>query len=239
MDEPETSEPIPLRSSMLLLLISIAVLAGGAVWWFTSGGGDEFQQKAQLADLGALVVMDSDGSHVSSVTLSTINDLQKVREALDLAAKLNRLKSLDANRTAIGNAELEVIGTIPSLVSLSLKRTDTDDQGMANLSDLQHLESLHLNDTAITDSGLTHLRELAQLKILDLSGTQVSKNLSAVAAMPQLEWLVLGRLSLEDEVFVELSKAPSLKRVTLRDANYSESALEKLRQQRPGISVDE
>jgi Leucine-rich repeat (LRR) protein len=213
--------------------------AGLVTWWFNGNHANETDAKQRLIELGALVAMDADGRHVGTVTLSTLNDLAKVREAMQLAAVMRKIKALDLNRTSIDGSDLRTIGTMTTLTSLSLKSTKIDDQGLANLAGLRRLESLHLADTAVSDAALGHLAPLKAIKVLDLSGTRVSSDISPVASLPQLEWLVLGQLTLSDAALDVLASAPSLKRLTLRGSEYNEAAVEALRSKRPGLSIDE
>jgi hypothetical protein len=96
-----------------------------------------------------------------------------------------------------------------------------------------------LNDTAVSDAGLPHLAKLTNLKLLDLSGTQVASDLAPISELPQLEWLVLCRLTLEEDAVRTLGHAPALRRLTLRSTEVNDSAVEELQKTRPDLSLDE
>lgn len=223
----------------LLVVSGIALASFVAWWWIGTNRADEAAAKQQLVDLGALVAMDADGRHVGTVNLSTIADLSKVRAAFEVAAGLHQVKAIDFNRTEIDNSDLRTIGSMTTLTSLSLKSTNVDDEGLTSLSRLQRLESLHLNDTPITDTGLQRLAPLKSLKVIDLSGPGEISDLSPIATLPELEWLLLRESKLSDAALNTLSTAPALKRLTLTDAEYSESALKDLQKRRPELSIDE
>lgn len=223
----------------ILVLLAITVILGAAGWLVTFKSGDENQARTLLSDAGALVAMNPDGRHIGTVSLATIQDSAKLPNALELTTKLQDVKSLDLNGTAVDNAALKQVGGTSSLVSLSLKSTQIDDAGLAHLAGLTKLESLHLNDTAVSDSGLASLGALRSLKVLDLSATEVTNDLSPLAQLKNLEWLVLGRLTLGDNSLAPLAELPKLKRVTLRGSTYPESAVEQLQASHPGLKVDE
>jgi len=227
-----------LRPLTLAAAVVVLGVAGLCVWWLFGNRRDESAAKRRLIELGALVAMDADGRHVGTVTLSTVHDLSKIREALQIVATLRQVKAIDLNRAAIDNEDLRAIGGCSSLVSLSLKSTQIDDDGLRTIAGLGRLESLHLNDTAISDAGLPQLARLTELKLLDLSGTAVAVDLSPLCRLEHLEWLVLGKLTLEDGALKPLESAPALRRLTLRDSTYSDSALRALQNARPTLTID-
>jgi hypothetical protein len=230
----------PSRSVLsILVILAISFIVGSAFWMVAVGGGDESVARNLLADLGALVVMNPDGRHVGTVSLSTLQDDSRLRDALKLTTEFRDVKALDLNGTAVDNAALKLVGNMSSLVSLSLKSTTIDNDGLVHLAKLTQLESLHLNSTDVSDAGISSLAALINLKVLDLSGTQVKNDLSQLSQLSNLEWLVLGELSLGESALDSLAELPKLKRLTLRGSTYAKPAVKQLQTKRPGLRVDE
>lgn len=219
----------------VLGVLVVAAIVAISLGFFRS---DESQSQAALMKAGALVVMNASGKCVGTVNLSTITDKSKVAELLRIVTDLQELQALDLNNIPLGKSELQAIGSMRNLVSLSLMDTAVGDDGVAFLVNLNSLESLHLNSTSVSDAGLEPLSELKGLKILDLSGTQVKSNLAPLSQLENLEWLVLGDLSLDSSSLEGLVKAPKLRRLTLRGSSYSESAAKQFSEKRTEIRLD-
>jgi hypothetical protein len=227
------AQQLPWLAGAALVLVAFVALS------FVGNREDERATKQKLVELGALVALDADGRHVGTVTLSTIDNVASVREALKIAAELDQVKALDLNRTGIDNSDLQTVGTMSSLTSLSLKSTAIDDAGLAQLAGLQRLEALHLNGTEVSEEGLSDLAALDSLKLLDLSKTHVVRGLAPIAELPHLEWLLLRELSLADDALAPLASAPSLKRLSLKESGFNASSIADLREQKPELAIDE
>jgi hypothetical protein len=217
------------------------VLIGLLAWWLWQGrqaSARELAAKSALADLGALVVMDGSRKHVASLNLSTISDAEKVDKALEHVPHLIYLSSFDASRTPIRDEQLQQVATLSGLEALTLTSTSISDAGIAHLAPLKKLQALHLTGTKISSSGLNALSPLEGLKVLDLSATAVSGNLGQLSSLPQLDWLVLRNLTLEDDALGELAGCQRLRRLSLEGSQYDQESMEKLRQSQPTINVD-
>lgn len=224
------------RRHAAIVALAMATILGGA--GCQSGGADETAIKNQLQDMGVLVAVGADGTHVGSVALSTLKDKTQLPEAVKLVSSLSRVTSLDMNGTAAGDAELALVGKLESLQSLSLKETPVDNAALAHLASLKNLESIHLTGTSIDDNALPTLAAMKSLSILDLSRTGVGKDLSPLASLPRLKWLVLRGNTLGPDALESLLESTSLSRVSLGDATVDEDAMERFRQQRPDVKVE-
>ena len=246
MSDEEHATPGVTRSTSVrarwLPVIGIAacVLIGLLAWWLWQGRqatARELAAKSALSDLGALVVMDGNRSHVASLNLSTIPDAEKLDKALEHVPHLIHLSSFDASRTPIRDEQLKQVATLPGLEALTLTSTSISDAGIAHLARLKKLQALHLTGTKVSSSGLNALSSLEGLKVLDLSATAVSGNLGQLSSLPQLNWLVLRNLTLEDDALGELAGCQQLRRLSLEGSQYDQASLEKLRQGQPTIDV--
>jgi hypothetical protein len=181
--------------------------------------------------------MDGNRRHVASLNLSTLSDAEKLGKALEHVPHLVHLSSFDASRTPIRDEQLKQVATLPGLEALTLTSTSISDAGIAHLATLKELQALHLSETKVSSSGLNALSPLEGLKVLDLSATAVSGNLGQLSSLPQLNWLVLRNLTLEDDALGDLAGCQQLRRLNLEGSQYDQESLEKLRQGQPAINV--
>jgi hypothetical protein len=171
------------------------------------------------------------------VNLSMLESPDDLAAALEQLPALTYVKALDVSRTAITDEQLEVIGDMTQLTSLALQVTDVGDEGVARLAGLTSLQSLVLASTNAGDGCVDVLGKLSGLKILDLSATKVSANLAPLAALPDLEWLLLREDKLTGEAIAELSNCRSLRRLNLEDSEFPADAVTKLREALPTVSI--
>jgi hypothetical protein len=245
MSDEEHATPGVTRSTsararwLPVVAIAACVLIGLLAWlWHgRQATARELAAKSALADLGAIVVMDGNRKHVASLNLSTLSDAEKLDKALEHVPHLIYLSSFDASRTAIRDEQLKQVGTLSGLETLTLTSTSISDAGIAHLERLKKLQALHLPGTKISSSGLNALSSLKALKVLDLSATSVSGNLGQLSSLPQLDWLVLRNLTLEDDTLGELAGCEQLRRLSLEGSQYDQESFEKLRQTLPTIDV--
>jgi hypothetical protein len=224
------------------VLIPAAVVAATALaiwlWVQRQSSRAELAAASKLRELGVLVVLDSSGAHVASVNLSTVTSPEALGQAIDQLAPLLELTSLDASRTAINDSQLATIAKLNSLTSIALNETAITDEGVRQLRPLKNLQVLYLASTPLTDGALESIAAVTGLRILDLSATKVRGQLGALAALPRLEWLVLRNLSLSTSALGKLADNVNLKRLTLTESRYDADSLNKLRQERPELSID-
>ena len=242
-DTPNVTRPTNDRASWLPVIgIAACVLIALLAWWLWQGRqatARELAAKSALTDLGALVVMDGNRKHAASLNLSTLTDAEKLDEALEYVPHLIHLSSFDASRTPIRDEQLKQVGTLSGLEGLTLTSTSITDAGIAHLAPLKKLQALHLTGTKVSSSGLNALSSLEGLKVLDLSATAVSGNLGQLSSLPQLDWLVLRNLTLEDDALGGLAGCQRLRRLSLEGSQYDQESLEKLRQSQPKIDVNQ
>jgi hypothetical protein len=84
------------------------------------------------------------------------------------------MRWLDIAGTAVTDAGLQHVASMPNLTRLHLERTHVTDQGIAQLSSLNGLEYLDLYGTEVTDAALEHLQALPKLRQLYLWQTKVT-----------------------------------------------------------------
>ena len=84
----------------------------------------------------------------------------------ELAAVSGDLTLLDLRHTAVTDAGLATLATMPNLRRLQLQETSTGDAGLTGIATLANLEVLNLYDTHVTDRGLAALAPLKKLKRL-------------------------------------------------------------------------
>lgn len=239
-DVPQS--PSSRSSRRIIFALALIVTAISLAYWSWSNRQDlaaESVAAKTLQDLGAVVVMDGERRHVASVNLSTLQSPQSFAKAIQQLPSLTHITSLDASRTAISDEQLATVANLPKLNSLSLVSTAVTDDGVRWLGRLRSLQSLYLTSTGITDRSLPVIAELDELRILDVSATQVTADLEPLVQLPQLEWLVLRKLSLEDGALPNLSGCQTLKRLSLDESKYSADSLTKLQRARPELSVDQ
>ena len=95
-------------------------------------------------------------------------------ELAKLAAVGRDLVWLDLSRTAITDAGLTALATMPNLEHLDLRETAVGDAGVAALAPLGNLRTLGLYGTAVTDEGVPSIQRLAGVTRLYVGGTQVT-----------------------------------------------------------------
>lgn len=233
-----SESPSSVKPFLIALLVTVAVLLVGVVAWIARGNADDSAQRDQLTEFGVLTTMQTDGKSIGSVNFSTIKDKANFAKALEVVLQLRNLTSLNMNGMPISNTDLEKVGQLTSLASLSLCDTKIGGAGLSPLGRLHNLETLFLSKTQVTDSDLKGLTQLDQLSSVDLSGSQLRDDLSSLAELPNLKWVLLNDLSLGEHALAGLRQAPSLTRVTLGDAEYSAIDLQDLMSAAPELTVD-
>lgn len=225
----------------IAVAIGLAAIAGGlAAWVYFRGRATERElaAKVELDRLGALVVMDAQRKHVSSVNLSTLKSPESLDHAIVLLPALTHLSSLHADNTALRDEHAIVVGQLVSLQNLVLSRTAITDLALESLPRLSRLKSIHLADTAVTNACLPMLGRLRALTIIDLSGTKVTGNFAPLGNLANLNWLVARRLSLDAAAIAAVGECPSLSRLTLSETTCPPEALNELEKKKPNLTID-
>src|SRR5664279_491413 len=76
------------------------------------------------------------------------------------------LVKVDLHGTAVTDADLVFLASLPELTSLDLRLTKVTDAALAHVKSLRRLQFLNLFRTRITDAGLEKLTNLMQLETL-------------------------------------------------------------------------
>jgi hypothetical protein len=222
-------------------IVLLAVVAGGVAWWMYAAGKAserEAAAKAELTELGALMAMDSQREHVNSVNFATLKSPDTLDRAVELLPALGQLKSLNVQGTQFGDKHAAIVGQLGSLQDLALSSTQITDSGLEKLVGLSRLNAMYLVDTPVTNAGLPALAQLDSLKILDLSQTKVTGNFGAFRELPQLQHLLVQKLTLDAAAIAAIGQIPNLSRLTLWEATYPEEALSQLEQKKPNLAID-
>jgi hypothetical protein len=193
-----------------------------AVMWTSDDAADA--DLARLAWLPELDTLYLDAPRVTDAGLERLRVLTNL-EDLDLAEtrvsdaslgpilRLTRLESLTL-RGPITDRGLERLVSLKNLRGLWLSESKVTDAGLVHLKRLTRLESLGLPGAGVTDAGLPLLKELKALKLLDLTGNPITDaGLPFVEAMPRLETVWIDR------------------------ARRFRDLAERLRRDRPGLSI--
>ncbi len=85
---------------------------------------------------------------------------------------------------------------------------------LAEIGKLTELQEIDLGSSTVTDDGLAQLKDLQHLKTMGLSGTQIT-----VKGLPHLE------------------KLQGLQQIWLSERVFTEAAVERLKEARPGLQV--
>jgi YHS domain-containing protein/uncharacterized membrane protein len=99
-----------------------------------------------------------------------------------LAPIANNLRWLDLGGTAVTDAGLAQVASMPNLTRLYLQQTAVTDAGLPSLEGLQELNYLNLYGAPITDAGLASLRKLPRLRQVFLWQTQVTPSQASALA---------------------------------------------------------
>lgn len=138
----------------------------------SAGGGnvDLFKAAAKLPSLRAIICT---GPDVNNEAVS----------ALKGHARLEKLAATD--RSAIGDAGVEALVTVPNLADLTLERSEITDAAYAHLAKMNKLKYVRANLTKTTDAGVKQLAGATQIELLDFRDcTGVGDD--GIAALSQL-----------------------------------------------------
>ncbi|BCS32413.1 hypothetical protein TBR22_A16270 [Luteitalea sp. TBR-22] len=96
-------------------------------------------------------------------------------ELAKLSAVGRDLVWLDLSRTAVTDAGLKALTTMPNLEHLDLRETAIGDAGVAALAPLANLRTLGLYGTAVSDEGVPSIQRLAGVTRVYVGGTRVTE----------------------------------------------------------------
>lgn len=151
-DDPEAVAA--LTAAKATLKMNKAGTAVEVVDMQSAGGGNVelFKAAAKLPSLRAIVCTGPD------VTSEAVSQLKG-------HARLEKLAATD--RSAIGDAGVEALLTVPNLMDLTLERSEITDAAYANLAKMKKLKYLRAPLTKTSDAGVKQLADATQIELLD------------------------------------------------------------------------
>lgn len=224
-----------------IAVVLAALVAATFAWWLYASqqaAERELAAKAELTRLGALVVMDAQRKHVNSINLSTLKSPDSFDQAIALLPALRRTKSLNLDGTPFRDEHAATIRRLTRLQDLVLSNTSITDATLEAIDGLSGLNTIHLANTNITNAGMPALGRLRSLKIVDISGTEVTGNLEPLCEFVDLNWLVAGRLTLDEAAFEAIGRCSSLTMLSLGGSTFPREALDELVRKRPALKIE-
>ena len=152
---------------------------------------------------------------------------------------LSGLRVLLLQHGVAGDAEAEILATLPDLERLVLRHSPLSDAGFATLARCRSLEDVNVPQAACTAAGITSLAELPKLKSLRLGGVNLTGPdvARAIARLPALTSLHLIDVAIGDDGLDALSEVATLRNLYLDGAGVSDAAWERYFGARPGVHV--
>jgi tRNA A-37 threonylcarbamoyl transferase component Bud32 len=141
-----------------------------------------------------------------------LDDNPQITDAMFEARAITwkRIGWLSLEETAVTDAALSHIATMPDLDSLMLSGTSITGTGLVHLKKLHKLNHLLLARTRVTDETLVVLRELS-FGTLDLADTQITdRTLSYLAGRPAMHSLNLNNTQVTDAGLRQIEAIPLL-----------------------------
>ena len=224
-DEPRAIKRRRLQFNLKTALLFM-VVASSAFGWLgihLRAGWREQEALARLEEFGAKVGYNNGWVRSLDFSKSTgkFSD-----DALRHLAAFGRLNVLDLSLMPIGDAGLEHIKDLSSLISLRLDGTKVTDASLANIEGLTGLTYLHLNDTQISDKGLKHIKPLTRLEWLGLDGTQITDaGLAHLEDLTGLRHLNLGETRITDAGMIHLEPLTRLEWLYLNGTQVTDAGL--------------
>jgi hypothetical protein len=202
--------------------------------WVRSLMGEDFYRNVvsvsleynrQLTDDDLVPVSRLDHLRRLDLDLTAITD-----KGLEHLGTLPRLESLDIGSTEIGSEGLAYLDGAPDLVSLGLSFTMIDDEGIAHLvATHPRLTRLDLTSTSISDASLASLAGSEHLDTLILCDTDVtSEGIAALGKLRQIRVLALNNTAVDDEAMAVLASLPALEELYLRHSLISDVGIKSL-----------
>jgi hypothetical protein len=129
-------------------------------------------KKAQEAG-AQITILQVGGPLVRVDFLTGVSKTDDARMAGILPIKEN-IAHLDLARTAITDASLKTVASLPRLVRLDLRQTKVTDKGVQDLAECKNLAYLNLYGTEVTDASIPALSSLKTLRHVYLWETKVT-----------------------------------------------------------------
>ena len=147
------------------------------------------------------------------------------------------LRVLVLDRGVAGDAEAEILATLPDIERLVLRRSPVSDAGFSALAGCRSLEDLNVPQAACTATGIYSLAALPSLQNLRLGGPNLAGPdvARAIAKLPGLRSLHLIDVAIGDEGLDALATLATLGNLYLDGAGVSDAAWQRYFKARPAV----
>jgi hypothetical protein len=147
------------------------------------------------------------------------------------------LRVLVLDRGVAGDAEAEILATLPDIERLVLRRSPVSDAGFSALAGCRSLEDLNVPQAACTATGIDSLAALPSLQNLRLGGPNLAGPdvARAIAKLPGLRSLHLIDVAIGDEGLDALATLATLGNLYLDGAGVSDAAWQRYFKARPAV----
>jgi len=147
------------------------------------------------------------------------------------------LRVLVLERGVAGDAEAEILATLPDIERLVLRRSPVSDAGFSALAGCRSLEDLNVPQAACTAVGIEALAAVPSLQNLRLGGPNLAGPdvARAITKLPGLRSLHLIDVAIGDEGLDALATLATLGNLYLDGAGVSDAAWERYFKIRPAV----
>jgi len=149
------------------------------------------------------------------------------------------LRVLVLERGVAGDAEAEILATLPDVERLVLRQSPLSDTGFFALASCRSLIDVNVPQAACTAAGVASLTTLPNLKNLRLGGPNLTgpEVARAVASLPGLTSLHLIDVAIGDEGLEALAELATLRNLYLDGAGVSDGAWGRYCEAQPRVHV--
>jgi hypothetical protein len=141
----------------------------------------------------------------------------------------------------ISDPGLKHLARLKTLRTFRLSQANLSDGGLACLADVSGLEVFDfVGDGCFSDHGVRELIQLKNLRELNISGVFLTDaSLEALASLPELRKLTLGKTSITNEGMGHLKAMPKLQRLLIYDnPQITRAAIAQLRREKPELRIN-
>ena len=156
---------------------------------------------------------------------------------------LKKLRKVRISKTAITDTGMTDLAKCESLEDVDISQTKIGDIGVEALRALPRLKNLNLYLTLVTDQGLDAFcsgehRSAAKIERLNLDKCPITDGgIAKLSSLTSLAWIHLGGTALTDIGLAELAKCETLKEAVVTKTETTLEEIEKLRRDRPDMTV--
>jgi hypothetical protein len=157
--------------------------------------------------------------------------------------QLPKLRKIRLSRTAITDAGMKDLAKCETLEDVDVSQTKIGGYGVGELRALPRLKRLNLYLTLVTDQGLDSFRRedhrsATKIEVLNLDKCPITDaGIPKLASLTSLGWLHLGGTAITDTGLAELAPFEQLKEVIVTKTETTLGGIEKLRKERPDMTV--